>query len=163
MTKLEKILGLDAASDPDTTPIFAALLGLLPDDPPASPGLDAQQQKSKTFKALLAQLEANARQQPILMVFEDVQWIDPTTSELLGLVIDRIQTLPVLLIVTHRPDFSPPWTGHAHVTTLSLNRLSHAQRVTMIERVTGGKKLPPEVCDADHRRRPTACRSSSRS
>jgi class 3 adenylate cyclase len=147
VAKLEKILGLDAASDPDTTPIFAALLGLLPDDPPASPGLDAQQQKSKTFKALLAQLESNARQQPILMVFEDVQWIDPTTSELLGLVIDRIQTLPVLLIVTHRPDFSPPWTGHAHVTTLSLNRLSHAQRVAMIERVTGGKKLPPEVRD----------------
>jgi class 3 adenylate cyclase/predicted ATPase len=147
VAKLEKVLGLGEAGDAEAAPVFAALLGLLPEGQPDPLALDAQQQKAKTFKALLRQLESVARRQPVLMVFEDVQWIDPTTSELLGLVIDRIQTLPVLLVITHRPDFVPPWTGHAHLTTLSLNRLSHAQRVAMIERVTGGKKLPREVLD----------------
>jgi class 3 adenylate cyclase/predicted ATPase len=145
VAKLERLVGCGEGDGPEATPVFAALLGLLPEDQLAALGLGAEQQKAKTFQALVAQLETIARTQPVLMIFEDVQWIDPTTSELLGLVIDRIQTLPVLLIVTHRPDFTPPWTGHAHVTTLSLNRLSHAQRVAMIERVTGGKTLPAEV------------------
>ncbi len=147
VAKLERLVGLGDTGDTTTAPVFAALLGLVPEEQLTSPGLSAEQQKAKTFHALLTQLETIARRQPVLVVFEDVQWIDPTTSELLGLVIDRLQTLPVLLIVTHRPEFAPPWTGHAHVTTLSLNRLSHAQRVAMVERVTGGKKLPPEVRD----------------
>lgn len=145
-SKLERVLGPAGSTAPDALPMMLALLGLLPEDQLAVLATTAEQQKARTFKALLAQLEELARQQPVLMVFEDVQWIDPTTSELLGAVIDRIQTLPVLLIVTHRPEFVPPWTGHAHVTTLSLNRLSHAQRVAMVERIAG-KALPPEVLE----------------
>jgi class 3 adenylate cyclase/tetratricopeptide (TPR) repeat protein len=144
--KIERVLGPAGASSPDALPMMQALLGLLPEDQLAALSPTAEQQKARTFKALLAQLEELSRQQPVMMVFEDVQWIDPTTSELLNAVIDRIQTLKVLLIVTYRPDFSPPWTGHAHVTTLSLNRLSQAQRVAMIERIAG-KPLPPEVME----------------
>ncbi|HEX2114617.1 MAG TPA: adenylate/guanylate cyclase domain-containing protein, partial [Alphaproteobacteria bacterium] len=142
--KLEKLMRLADATDSETVAAFAALLGLLPEDQVTAHARNAEQQKAKMFKALLTQLEGLARQKPVLMVFEDVQWIDPTTSDLLGLIIDRIQTLPVLLIVTYRPEFAPPWTGYAHVTTLSLNRLSHAQRVAMVERIAG-KPLPQEV------------------
>src|SRR5262249_41443169 len=114
-SKLERVLGPAAEASSDALPMMQALLGLLPEDQLAALAPTAEQEKARTFKALLAQLEDLARQQPVLMVFEDVQWIDPTTSELLGAVIDRIQTLKVLLIVTYRPEFAPPWTGHAHV------------------------------------------------
>jgi class 3 adenylate cyclase/predicted ATPase len=146
VAKLAKLLDIADATDADTVAAFTALLGLLPEDQVTSLAPSAEQKKAKTFKALMTQLEGLARQKPVLMVFEDVQWIDPTTSELLGLLIDRIQTMPVLLIVTYRPEFAPPWTGHAHVTTLSLNRLSHAQRVAMVERIAG-KPLPAEVME----------------
>jgi class 3 adenylate cyclase/predicted ATPase len=143
--KLESLL-LDVAADvSDAVPLFAALLGLAPSD--RCPALErgAEQQKARTLAALMAQLEARSARQPVLVIFEDVQWIDPTTSEFLGLVIDRIQNLPVLLIITHRADFTPPWTGYAHITTLSLNRLSQAQSAAIVERITGGKPIPPEV------------------
>ncbi|HEX2116343.1 MAG TPA: adenylate cyclase, partial [Alphaproteobacteria bacterium] len=145
VSKLEKLLQFAETTDADTVAAFSALLGLLTEDQVTALAPSADQ-KARIFKALLVQLEGLARQKPVLMVFEDVQWIDPTTSELLGLVIDRIQTLPVLLIITYRPEFAPPWTGYAHVTTLSLNRLSHAQRVAMVERIAG-KPLPQEVLE----------------
>ena len=78
-------------------------------------------------------------------MLEDAHWIDPTTSELFGLVIDRIQHLPVLLLITFRPEFTPPWTGYAHVTSLTLSRLGQRQGAQMVERLTGGKPLPAEV------------------
>jgi predicted ATPase len=81
------------------------------------------------------------------MVFEDVHWSDPTTRESLDLLIDRTATLRVLLILTFRPDFTPPWIGRPHVTMLTLNRLPRRQRVEMIAYVTGGKTLPKEITD----------------
>ena len=67
----------------------------------------------------------------------------------LGAVIDRVQDAPVLLVVTYRPEFEPPWTGHGHVTALTLNRLSRRQGADMVAKVTGGKALPGEVLDLD--------------
>ncbi len=145
--KLGKLLDLSGGGNPDTLPLFASLMGLLTPEQIAEIDGTAEQQKGRTLRALLEQLEALTARQPVLMVFEDVQWIDPTTAELLGLVMERIETLPVLLVITHRPEFTPPWTGHAHITTLSLNRLSQAQRIAMVQRVAGGKELPPEVRD----------------
>jgi predicted ATPase len=81
------------------------------------------------------------------MLFEDVQWSDPTTREWLDLLIDRVPTVRVLVILTFRPEFAPPWIGRAHVTLLSLSRLSPRQRAEMITHVTGGKTLPKEIAD----------------
>ena len=81
------------------------------------------------------------------MVWEDVHWSDPTTRESLDLLVDRVATLRVLLIITFRPEFIPPWVGRSHVTLLSLRRLPRRQCVEMIARVTGGKALPKEIAD----------------
>ena len=95
----------------------------------------------------MAQIEGLAARQPVLMVFEDVHWSDPTTREALDLLIERMPALRVLVIVTFRPEFTPPWIGRPQVTLLSLNRLPPAQRAEMITHVTGGKALPKEIAD----------------
>ncbi len=79
------------------------------------------------------------------MVFEDAHWIDPTSRELLDLIIERIRSLPVLLIVTFRPEFQPPWTGQPQVAMLMLNRLDRHDRIALVEQIAGGKALPDEV------------------
>jgi predicted ATPase len=95
----------------------------------------------------LAQVEGLATQQPVLMVWEDVHWSDPTTRESLDLLVDRVSTLRVLVIITFRPEFAPPWIGRPHVTMLILNRLPDRQRAEMITHVTGGKALPKEIAE----------------
>jgi hypothetical protein len=95
--------------------------------------------------ALLAQLERLAARQPVLVVYEDVHWIDPTTLELLTLVIECVQHLPVLLLVTARPEFRPPWPAYPYVTNLALGRIGRDESVALIAQVTGGKALPSEV------------------
>jgi predicted ATPase len=107
--------------------------------------LNPQRQKEETLHALLAQLEGLAGQQPVLVIFEDVHWIDPTSLELIELMIDRIQSLPVLLIITCRPEFTHHWIGHSHVTTLSLKRLSRRQGAAIVDRLTAGKPLPAAI------------------
>jgi predicted ATPase len=97
------------------------------------------------LRALVAQIEGLAARQPVLMQFEDAQWSDPTSLELYDLIIDRVPTLRVLLIVTFRPEFTPPWIGRPHVTLGALNRLAPRQRAEMISSITGGKALPHEV------------------
>src|SRR5260370_36186267 len=80
--------------------------------------------------ALLRQLDGLARIQPVLMIFEDLHWIDPTSRELLDLILARIDRLRVLLVATFRPEFEPPWVGQPHVTVLSLNRLGRSDGAT---------------------------------
>src|SRR5499425_2454685 len=86
-------------------------------------------------------------EQPVLMLFEDLHWIDPTSLELLTAIVDRVQRLPVLLLATARPEFTPPWPSHAHVTALSLTRLSRRECVALVERITAGKPLPAAVLE----------------
>ena len=81
------------------------------------------------------------------MILEDAHWIDPSSQEVMELVVDRICVLPVLLIITFRPEFTPPWIGQTHVTSLSLRRLAPRQQAQMISRVTGGKSLPEAITD----------------
>ena len=106
--------------------------------------LTPQQKKEKTLEALLGLLEDLSRKRPVLMVFEDVHWIDPTSRELLDLTIERIRRLPVLLIITFRPEFQEAWSGAAHVSTLLLNRLD-AGEGTVLAKTVAGKALPDEV------------------
>src|SRR5262249_59073831 len=79
--------------------------------------------------------------------YEDAHWADPTTLELIGRILERVQRLPVLAVVTFRPEFVPPWAGHGHVTALSLSRLGRRQGEAMVERLAGGKALPAEVLE----------------
>src|SRR6185437_13180859 len=101
--------------------------------------------KQKTLQAKVAQIEGLAARQPVLMETEDAHWIDPTSLELLDLLVERIPALPVLLIITFRPEFSARWVGRPHVTLLSLSRLAPRQRAEMINHVVAGKNLPKEI------------------
>jgi predicted ATPase len=104
-----------------------------------------QQRRQKTLEALTAQLEALSRTSPVLMIFEDVHWIDPTTLEALERTVDRLRTLGVLLVITYRPEFEPPWIGGPYVTALTLNRLGEREIAAIIDGVAGNKPLPEGI------------------
>jgi predicted ATPase len=144
LEKLEVSLALPNLLDEDVA-LFADLLSLPPSERHPLPNLSPQRKKERTLEALIRHLEGLAHQKPLLMVFEDAHWIDPTSGELLDLTVDRVRSLPVLLIVTFRPEFQPSWTGQAQVTTLALNRLGRNGRTTLIERIAGRAALPDEV------------------
>jgi class 3 adenylate cyclase/predicted ATPase len=144
LAKLDALL-IGAAAAPEAVDLIADLLSLPARHP--APELSPQQRKEKTLAALLAQLDGLARQQPVLMLFEDLHWIDPTSLELLTAVVDRVQHLPVLVLATARPEFTPPWPTHAHVMALSLARLSRRECVALVERITNGKVLPDQVLE----------------
>ena len=107
--------------------------------------LTPQARKSRTLRALIQLLEGFAARQPVVMIIEDAHWIDPTTSEWLDMLIDGLQNLPVLLIITFRPEFQPRWTLFSYVTALSLSRLDRDQGSAIVDRVAGGKALPADV------------------
>jgi class 3 adenylate cyclase len=109
------------------------------------PRLTPEQRRQRTVEALISQLAGLARRQPVLMIFEDLHWIDPTSLEVLGRTVDRIKTLPALLIVTFRPEFNAPWVGQSHVVSLTLNRLGEREAATIIARLVGNKALPADV------------------
>jgi predicted ATPase len=112
--------------------------------------------------ALIRQLEGLARQQSVLVLLEDAHWIDPTSRELLDLTVERLRSLPVLLIVTFRPEFQPAWTGQSQVAMLALNRLDRNDRSALIEQIAGRAALPGETIYQSPIA-PTACLCSSRS
>jgi predicted ATPase/class 3 adenylate cyclase len=146
-TKLDKLdeLLAQSATSPHDVSLLAELLSLLNDGRYPTLELPAQQRRQKTLEALTAQLEALSRSNPVLMVFEDVHWIDPTSLEALGRTVVRVRTLSALLIVTYRPEFAPPWIGQPHVTALTINRLGDWEIAAMIDRVTGNKPLPASI------------------
>ena len=144
LEKLEALLARAAPPDEDVA-FLADLLSLPASERHPLPNLSPQRKKERTLEALIRQLEGLARQQPVVMVFEDAHWIDPTSRELLDLTVERVRSLPVLLIVTFRPEFQPPWTGQPQVTMLALNRLDRRDRTALVEQIAGGKALPDEV------------------
>jgi class 3 adenylate cyclase len=147
LDKLEALLSQATHDLGEALPLLAALLSIPASDRYPPLDLSPQKQKEKTLKVLLAQVEGLAARQPVLMVYEDVHWSDPTTRESLDLLIDRVPTMRVLMIITFRPEFAPPWIGRSHVTLLSLSRLSPRQRAEMIMQVTRGRALPKEIAD----------------
>ena len=146
-TKLDKLNAVLAQSytPPEDRALFAELLSLPNDGRYPKFDLAPQQRRQRTFEALTTQIVALAEQSPVLMIFEDVHWIDPTSLEALGRGIDRIKAVGVLLIITYRPVFQPPWIGRPYVTALTLNRLGEREIAAMIDGVTGNKPLPESI------------------
>ena len=144
LDKLDAVLALASTSIRDAT-LLAEMLSLPNDGRHPALELTPQQRRQKTLEALTAQFEALSRSNPVLMLFEDLHWIDPTSLEALGRTVDQLRTLEVLLIVTYRPEFEPPWIGRPYVTALSLNRLGEREIAAMIDRVAGNKPLPANV------------------
>jgi predicted ATPase len=112
-----------------------------------TPDLTPAQRNAKTLEALVRHLEACAARLPVLLIFEDLHWADPTSIELFGMLVERVRHLAMLAVLTFRPDFGPPWTRPGHVTLLSLNRLGRRDAADLVGRVTGAKPLPAEVVD----------------
>ena len=128
-------------------PLLAALLSLpLPAHyPPLT--LTPQRQRQKTLETLLTWLAAEAKRQPVLVIVEDLHWIDPSTLELLSLLIDQGASARLCLVLTARPEFRPPWAMVAHLTALTLRRFAPAQVTRLATHVAGDKALPPAVLE----------------
>jgi predicted ATPase len=145
--KLEGHLVQYGFSLAEAVPLHAALLSipLTADDTPLT--MSPEQQKQKTLHALLTPLLRIAAQQPVLFIMEDLHWVDPSTLEFLSLLVDQGPTARILALLTCRPDFSPPWTGRAHLTQVTLPRLPRRQAAVMAGRVAHSKTLPVEVME----------------
>jgi predicted ATPase len=144
LDKLDALFAQTSTTKADAA-LFAEMLSLPNDGRYPALDLAPQQRRQRTLEALTSQLAGLASQHPVLMIFEDVHWIDPTSLEALGRAVDRIKVLPALLIVTFRPEFNAPWVGQPHVTSLPLNRLGAREAAIIIERLVGNKELPPDV------------------
>jgi len=146
-SKLEKLEALLARTAPlhEDVAFLADLMSLPASERHPLPNLGPQRKKERTLEALIRQLEDLAREQPVVAVFEDAHWLDPTSRELLDLTVERVRRLPVLLIVTFRPEFQPPWAGQPQVSMLALNRLDQRDRTALIAQIASGKTLPDEV------------------
>ena len=147
--RLEKLeaLAVRAALPDDEVAFLADLLSLPPSQHHRLANLSPLRKKERTMEALIRQLEGLARQQPVLMTLEDAHWADPTSRELLDLIVERVRGLSVLLVVTFRPEFQPPWTGQPRVSMLALNRLDRDDRTALVLQIAAGKALPTEVVD----------------
>jgi class 3 adenylate cyclase/tetratricopeptide (TPR) repeat protein len=146
LDKLEATLIGSPDEAASAAPLFAALLSLpLHRYPPLT--LSPQKQKERTLGALASRIEARAKQGPMLMVVEDAHWLDPTSQEFLEVLFPRIEKLPVLLVITHRPEYVPPWREQPNVTTLALAGLVRNQGAALVQTVTQGRALPREVVD----------------
>ena len=144
LDKLDALLAQTLTSKQDAG-LFAEMLSLPNDGRYPALYLIPEQRRQRTLEALTAQLAGLARQKPVLMIVEDAHWVDPTSLEVFGRTVDRIKTLPALLIVTFRPEFNPPWAGRSHVTSLALNRLGERETAAIIAHLVGNKELPTNV------------------
>ena len=144
LDKLDAALAQTSTSPADAA-LFAEMLSLANDGRYPALELAPGQRRQRTLEAPSMQLAGLARQQPVLMIFEDAHWVDPTSLEAFGRVVDRIKSLPVLLIVTFRPDFNAPWVGQSHVTSVTLNRLGEREAAAIIARLAENKALPADV------------------
>jgi hypothetical protein len=142
--KLDAVLAQTSTSIEDAA-LFAEMLSLPSDGHYRTLDLTPEQRRLRTFEALLSQLEALTRQSPVLMIFEDAHWTDPTSLEVFSRAVDRVETLRVLLIVTFRPEFDPPWIGRSHATAMTINRLTKREAGAMIDRVVGNKLLSADI------------------
>jgi TOMM system kinase/cyclase fusion protein len=145
--RLEQVLQTYRLPLEEVVPLFADLLSVpLPERyPPLN--LTPQRQRQKTQEALTAWLLEEAEQQPVLAVWEDLHWADPSTLDVLGLVLDQVPTARMLILLTCRPEFLPPWVTRSSLTQIMIGRLGRAQVEAMITSLTGGKALPAEVVE----------------
>ncbi len=146
LASLETAIAAAHGDIEQVTPLFAALLSIPTGDryPPLE--LSPRQQKDATVVALVNHFLGLAREMPLVIAFEDLHWIDPTSREVIDLLVDRVQNRPILVIITARSEFQPSWNAHSHITTVVLSRLSRQLRTTLVERVAG-RELPKEVVE----------------
>ncbi|TMK52352.1 MAG: hypothetical protein E6G70_01550 [Alphaproteobacteria bacterium] len=144
LDKLDAVLAQTSTSPADAA-LLAEMLSLPNDGRYRALELAPDQLRQRTLEALTLQLAELAGRQPVLMIFEDAHWVDPTSLEAIGRTVDRIKTFPVLLIVTFRPEFDAPWVGQSHVTSLMLNRLGEREAAVIIARLARNKALPADV------------------
>jgi class 3 adenylate cyclase/tetratricopeptide (TPR) repeat protein len=145
LDKLEALVAKSALQVGAVAPLFAELLSIPFGDRYPPLAFTPAQQRRRTLAALLDQFEGHAREQPILLLFEDAHWADATSLELLDLIVERARQLPIFVLVTSRPEFEPPWVGLANVGTLSLGRLDSRDIESIATHMSGGRSLPPEV------------------
>src|SRR5215510_7140170 len=146
MDKLEAGLRHYSLPLAEVVPLLAGLLSIpLPAERYTPLTLTPQHQTQQTLDALLAWMVAEAERQPVLVAWEDLHWADPTTLEVLGLVIEQVPTVPMLHVLTYRPTFSPSWPQRSHITPLLLNRLERLQVEALMSQRVGGETLPAEV------------------
>jgi class 3 adenylate cyclase/predicted ATPase len=147
LAKLDTLLGQSMQTIDAIAPLIATLLSIPTDSRNVSPGLTPERQREMTLEGLVSQVEGLCRQQTVLLIFEDAHWADPTSLEWLELVIERAQDIPIVVVITFRPEFQPPWSGYTHITSFNLNRFSSSLATTMVEKITGGIQLPAEVLE----------------
>ncbi len=145
LVKMEALLGKADPNVAEVAPLYAAMLSIPTENYPDL-RLSPQQQKERTIAAQVAQVIGLASRLPVVMVLEDAHWADPSTLETFASVLEQIDSARLLLIITYRPEFTPPWHGQSRVTALSLARMSRKDTATIAEQVSG-KPLPPEVLD----------------
>ena len=146
LAKLEAVLATSDAND-EHIGMIVNLLAIPAGGRLAPPDVSPQQRKGKTLSALLAHLCGLGARQPVLVLYEDVHWIDPSSMELLSLTAAHIAHLPVLVLITGRPEFRPPWPEEAHLSTMTLRRLDRTESANLISRVAAGQDLPDEVVE----------------
>ncbi|RXH33484.1 adenylate/guanylate cyclase domain-containing protein [Bradyrhizobium zhanjiangense] len=147
LDKLEALLTLATDDIRGSAPVLADLLAIPTGERYSPLELSPHQKKERTFQALLEQIKGLAAKRPVLAIYEDVHWADPTTLELIDRAVDEVQRHSILMIVTFRPEFVPRWTAHGHVAALFLSRLGRRQGTAVVDRITGGKLLPHEVLE----------------
>ena len=146
--RVHKLRQLLSPTDPpaEDVALLAALL-LLPTNGLSMPNLGPRRRKERTFEALIRQVERLSRERPLLMLFEDVHWSDPSTRDILDVLIQHLGKLPVLVVMTFRPEFLAPWTGRAGVTLMTLSRLDRIDATSLAVKMTTGPVLPPELLE----------------
>ena len=142
LDKLETLVRRTTEKTKSIVPLLAALLSIPTEDRYPRRELTPEQLKNQTFSALIALLQAGAEQQPVILVFEDIHWADPTSMELLERIRDDVKNWRVLVILLHRPNLTLPWAEQLHVTSLTVNRLDRLQVSSMVQSLTKGKLLP---------------------
>ena len=145
LEKLETVLGLATDRTGEVAPLVASMMSIPLGTRYPALNLSPAQQRRQTLSVLLNQMEGLAKRQPLLIVFEDAHWADATSLEVLDLAIERVRRLPILFLITYRPEFEAPWRGLHDVATIALDRLDRTEAEMLIERVAGGRKLPAEV------------------
>ena len=144
LDKLDALLARSATSSSDAA-LFAEMLSLPNDGRHPALKLTPQQRRQRTLEALGLQIVTLSRQNPVVMIFEDAQWADPTSIELFSHIVERLPTLRVLLVITFRPEFQPPWLGRPYVTALTINRLASREAGAMIDRIIGDRPIPANI------------------
>jgi predicted ATPase len=137
----------DYGRPPADVRLIASILSIPCENRYGGRPMTPQKFKDETLRILVDQTEAASRKQPSVLLFEDAHWADPTTLEVLDLLIDRIKTVPLLIVLTHRPEFSSRWSGQGHVAALNLSKLTRTQSAAMVSSLAGGRALPEALLE----------------